>query len=387
MSAAAEWDAIGIERLQEVGSVKWSRFPGTIGAFVAEMDFGTAPVIADAMKASIDDGLLGYLPEPLEQRLRAACAAWQRDRYGWDVPAENVRSMPDVLTVLRVMISRYTPPGSKVVVPTPAYMPFLTIPPLLGREVVQVPMLLQDGRYVFDLDAIDAALADAGLLVLCNPYNPLGRVFERDELLALAEVVERHGARVFSDEIHAPLTMPGTRHVPYASLTEATAAHTITATSASKAFNMPGLRAAQVILSNAEDAASWDDAAAEASGAHPSTIGVLANAVAYESGGPWLAELVDYLDGNRRRFGELLAELIPDMGYVAPQGTYIALLDARRLGIEGSPADFFREHARVALTDGIACGEAGEGHVRIILATPRPILEEAVRRMAAALAR
>ncbi len=386
VARAEEWDAVGVERLREIGSLKWTAFPDTIGAFVAESDFGVAPAISEALHTMVDDGLFGYLPERLSRELAQATADWQRDRYGWDVPAEWVHPIADVLTALRMVITDFTPEGSKIVLPTPAYMPFLTIPPQLGREVVQVPMLEQDGRFVFDLDAIGAALDGAGLFILCNPYNPLGRVFERDELLALAEVVGRHDVRVFSDEIHSPLVLAGAKHIPYASLTPEAARHTITATSASKAFNLPGLKAAELIFSNADDDARWATDLAPRFGHGASNAGVIAGIAAFRDGAEWLDDVLDYLDGNRHRVGELIAELIPAMTYLAPEGTYIAWLDARDLGIEGSPAEFFREKAGVALTDGIACGEAGEGHLRMILATPRPILEDAVRRMAAALA-
>lgn len=386
MSAAEELDAIGIDRLRENGSLKWSVFPEAIGAFVAEMDFPAAPAVDAAIRDALDRGLTGYLPAAVRDRMADAVARWQRDRYGWEVPAERIRPVPDVLTALRTTIDFFTAPGSKIVLPTPAYMPFLTIPAMHDREIIEVPMLVDGGRAVYDLDGIDRALADGGgLLILCNPYNPLGRVFERAELEAVSAVVERHGARVFSDEIHAPLVFAPHRHVPYASTGPAAAAHTITAVSASKAWNLPGLKAAQVILTNDADAETW--ARPEVAWAEHGTanLGVVATTAAFDEGRGWLAETLDYLDGNRRVLGELLAAHIPAMGYRAPEGTYIAWLDARALGIEGSPAEFFREHAGVAMTDGLACGPAGEGHLRFILATPRPIIEQAVRQMADAL--
>lgn len=386
MSTVEEWDAISVDRLREIGSVKWSVFPEAIGAFVAEMDFPTAPAITDALKGAIDEGLTGYLPAAVRVRMTEATARWQHDRYGWDVSTERIRPVPDVLTALRATIDFFTAPGAKIVLPTPAYMPFLTIPAMHDREIIEVPMLVEDGRHVYDLDGIDRAFAaGGGLLILCNPYNPLGRVFERAELEAIAEVVERHGARVFSDEIHAPLVFTPHRHVPYASISPATADHTITAASASKAWNLPGLKAATVILSNDADAETWTRPEVAWAEHGTANLGVIATTAAFDDGRDWLAETLDYLDGNRRLLGDLLAEHIPGMGYRAPEGTYIAWLDARGLGIDGSPADFFREHAGVAMTDGIACGAAGEGYLRFILATPRPIIAQAVRQMADAL--
>lgn len=386
MSIETELDVMSIERLREIGSVKWTMFPGAIGAFVAEMDFGNAPAIKDALHKTIEDGLTGYLPPAVSAAMSAACAEWQKDRYGWDVPPARIRPLPDVLSGLRATIDYYTEPGSAIIVPTPAYMPFLSIPPMHNREIIEVPMRVEDGRYVFDLDGIDRAFAaGAGLLILCNPCNPLGRVYTREELLAVCEVVARHGGRVFSDEIHAPLVYTPHKHVPYASINETAASHTITAASASKAWNLPGLKAAQVILSNEEDATTWERPEVAWAGHGASNIGVIANTVAFNDSRAWLGDVVEYLDGNRKLLGELLAEHIPCMHYIQPEGTYIAWLDARELGIEGSPAEFFREKAGVALTDGIACGEAGEGFLRFIFATPRPIIERAVRQMARAL--
>ena len=388
MGTADDFDAITIERLREVGSYKWSAVPGAIGAFVAEMDFGLAPAIRTELAAALESGLTGYLPPALAQRMSEACARWQEDRYGWVVPAERIRPIGDVLTALHATIEHFTAPGSKIVLPTPSYMPFLGIPAQHGREVVAVPMVMEDGRFVLDLDGIERAFADGGgLLVLCNPYNPVGRVFTREELEAVAQIVSRHGGRVFSDEIHAPLVYAPHRHVPYASISPATAAHTITATSASKSWNLPGLKTAQIILTGEDDLEVWRTPAVSRAEHGASTLGIIANAAAYENGGGWLDDVLAYLDGNRRRLGALLAQDIPAMGYVPPEGTYIGWLDARGLGLDGSPADFFREKAGVALTDGAACGAAGEGYLRFILATPRPIIEQAVRQMAEALGR
>jgi len=387
MSTSSDFDAITIDQLRASGSYKWSTYPEAIGAFIAEMDFGVAPEISSALTRSVE-ALVGYPTPELVSAMSAATARWLRDEYSWDVPPERIRPVGDVLIAMRATIDHFTAPGSKIVLPTPAYMPFLKIPPMHDREIVEVPLLLEDGRYVFDLDGLDRAFADGGgMLILCNPYNPVGRVFTREELLAVSEIVERHGGRVFADEIHAPLVFAPHRHIPYASISQAAAGHTITSTSASKAWNLPGLKTAQVILSNDADAATWATPVVTRNELLASNPGIIANTAAYDDARDWLADTHAYLDGNRTLLGELLAEHIPAIGYTPAEGSYIAWLDARGLGIEGSPADFFREEAGVALTDGIACGAAGEGFLRFILATPRPIIEQAVRQMAAALAR
>ncbi len=380
-----DFDAITEDDLRAAGSVKWTRFPGTIGAFVAEMDFGVAPAIRDAIVASLDAGLTGYLPAKAISDLSEATAAWYRDHYGWDVPAERVHQVPDVITAFQTAIEHFSEPESAVIVPTPAYMPFLTVPEGIGRRVIEVPSIEVDGRWVMDLDGIAAAFDDGGgLLTLCNPHNPLGTVFTRDELVAVSELVEAKGGRVFSDEIHAPLVYAGATHIPYASISETAARHTLTAASASKAWNLAGLKCAQVILSNDADARAWQKFGAWAQHG-TATTGVLANIAAYTGGEAWLNEVVDYLDGNRRALAELVAEHLPRARVTMPEGTYIALIDLRGYGLEGDLGAWFRENAGVAMTDGAACGRAGVGYVRIIFATPRPILRTAVLQMAAAI--
>jgi cystathionine beta-lyase len=387
----ADFDLIDLARLRAVGSLKWTLYPDAIGAFIAEMDFGTAPVVTDALHAAVDAGAFGYLPQSLSDAMAQASAAWHRDYYGWDIAPQQIHPVADVLKALEVTIRHYSRPGAPVILPTPAYMPFLEVPPSLGREVIQVPLLQHAGVgsgggdagdvWQLDLEGIEAAYRAGGhLLILCNPYNPVGKVFRPDELLAVAEVVERHGGRVFSDEIHAPLVYSGARHVPYASLTAATAAHTVTSTSASKAFNLPGLKCAQIILSNDADAEVWEPIALMAShGA--ANLGVIANTTALTEGRPWLEAVIGYLDTSRYVLADLLAEHLPDVHYLPPSGTYIGWLDCRDLNLDVPPAQFFREHAGVALTDGAECGRAGVGFVRLVFATPRPILEEAVAAM------
>ncbi|MEN9620084.1 MAG: hypothetical protein RL499_277 [Actinomycetota bacterium] len=377
-SLFAAWDALLADELRAAGSMKWTLYPKTIGAWVAESDLGTAPAVTHALHAAIDGGQLGYLPRPLASEMGKATAEWMLDRFAWRIAPARVHPVADVITGLDVAITHYSRPGSAVIVPTPAYMPFLTVPARHGRSVIEVPLAHDGARETLDLDAIESALAaGGGLVVLCNPLNPGGRVFERAELEALSEVVERHGARVFADEVHAPIVFGEARHVPYASVSEAASAHSITTTSASKAWNLPGTKAAQVIITNDADEKTWQALGPGVShGA--STLGVIANTAAYRHGREWLDATVDYYDANRRLLGELLSERLPEVGYRMPDGTYIAWLDVSRLGLGDDAATVIRERSGLAVTDGRACGAAGAGHVRVILATPRPIVEQIV---------
>ena len=384
---SSRFDAITRDQLSRPSSRKWSLHPGTIGAWVAEMDFGTAPAVTAALHRAVDEGDLGYLSPHTTRRMAEATAQWLADDSGWQIPPENIHPVSDVMAALEVAITKFSPDGTGVIIPTPAYMPFLSFVPTLGRDVFEVPGLVEDGRWSHDLAGIDAAFhAGARTLILCNPQNPTGTAIGREELEAIAEIVDRHNGRVFADEIHSPLRYGTTPHIPYASLSAVTARHTITATSASKAWNLPGLKSAQLITSNPADEELYQIFGfAVLHGA--STPGVIAAAAAYSDGREWLTEVIEYLNVNRRVLAELLAEHLPDVVYTAPDATYIAWLDCTQLGIEGSIADFFRTEAGVTMTDGALCGAGYENHVRLIFAMPRPILEDAVIAMADAVRR
>jgi cystathionine beta-lyase len=267
-----------------------------------------------------------------------------------------------------------------VVVNTPAYPPFFEVVKVARRAIVEVPVVRDGERWTLDLDVIDAALrAGAGTVILCNPYNPLGRVFTRQELCGLAETVERHGARVIADEVHAPLIYGPFEHLSYSTVVEAAARHSVTIISASKGWNVPGLKCAQILLTNAADREIWDRQP-EMRSEGASVLGELANRVAYEEGQEWLREAVAYLDGNRGLLADLLGAHLPGVRYTIPEGTYLAWLDCRELGL-ADPAAFFLDHAKVAVSAGQAFGSRGAGHVRLNFGTSRAILTEIVERM------
>lgn len=383
-----DFDRIEEAALRAAGGLKWSAFPGSIGAFVAEMDFGIAPAVAAAMRQAIDDGRCGYPTPALSRELSSACAQWLQAHCGWQVDPGRIHGVGDVLGALEVMLHHFVPRDTAVVLPTPAYMPFRPLLESLGHRVTQVPHLRGADGWTMDLDGIEDALrGGAGLVLLCNPHNPTGRVFEAAELRALADVVERHGARVFADEIHAPLVLDG-RHLPYASVSEAAARHAVTAVSASKGWNLAGLKCAQLVLSSDADLDRWRGLSLFA-GHGVSGLGMIASTAAFREGGPWLEHVLAYLRRNRDLLSDWIAAHWPEAGYIAPQGTYLAWIDCRALPLPAgtSAARFFLREAQVALTDGRDCGEAGIGHVRMNFAMPRPLLRVALERMHAALAR
>lgn len=380
----AGFDNVTLEDVRGRGNAKWSRYgPDVLAAWVAEMDFPLAAKIRGALHEAIERGCTGYPPQPEETGLPRACADWLA-RGGLSVDPGQIRIVLDVLQGIILAIELYSRPGSAVVVMTPSYPPFFETVGVAGRKIVETPLSVSGQRPAFDLDAIYAALrAGAGTVILCNPYNPLGRVFRREELAALAEIVEAQGARVIADEVHAPLVYPGAIHVPYASVSAAAAAHSVTLTSASKGWNLPGLRCAQIVLTNEADIAPWDRLSHLRSGG-ASILGILANRVAYAEGQPWLDVVIGYLDGNRTLLADLLAAHLPRVGYTMPEATYLAWLDCRALGLE-DPAAFFLKHAKVAVRDGAGFGEPGRGWVRLTFATSRSILTRMIEQMGDAL--
>ncbi len=380
-------DSTTVPMLRARGSFKWTACgPDGLGAAVAEMDFGAAPPILDALAGLSAAANFGYLPPPLAGELAAACAEFMARRYGWQADPADIHPIPDVIKGLEVAITHFSRPGSPVILPTPAYMPFLIVPRFLGREILQVPML-DDGTGFFTMDweGIDAAFRAGGhLVIFCNPHNPLGRVFSQAEMTQLTAVVDRHGGRVFADEIHAPLIYPGQRHIPYASSSETAAGHTLTATSASKAWNLPGLKCAEVVLTNDADRQRWADMGMFAShGA--SNPGVVANIAAFRHGEPWLDEVLGYLDDSRRLLAALLRQQLPGVRYRPPDGTYLAWLNCTELDLPRSPGELVTERARITVVDGPAFGAGGAAAFRFNFATPQPILSQMVRQMASVL--
>jgi cysteine-S-conjugate beta-lyase len=371
------------DELRAGGSVKWNYAdPDVLPAWVAEMDVRPCPAVADALHDAIDRGVTGYPPMDDRTGLPEATADFLSGRFGWQVDPASVVSTGDVMAGVGLVLGYLCDPGP-VVVPVPSYPPFLSVVPVSGRELVPVPCLADDaGRPVLDLDAIGAALAaGARTVVLAQPHNPLGRAFTVEELTGLRDVVLRHGARVVSDEIHAPLVLPGARHVPYASV-EGTADHVTTVTAASKAWNIPGLKCAQLVAGNAADLARLRAVPLIANhGVSP--LGVAATIAAYRDAPVWLDGLIAHLDRMRALFGELLADRLPAVRWVPMEATYLAWVDARGTGL-ADPSKAALEHGRVLVNQGSTFGDGYDGWVRVNLATSAERLTRVVDRLATA---
>lgn len=375
------FDNITPESLRATGSVKWTTYPNTIGMFIAELDFGVPPVVTEALTKRATNGALGYLTGALADDLRDATAELMERDYGWSIKPESVYLFPDVLATMRETLRHLATEGP-VVVPTPAYMPFLGLPGEEGRELIEVPSTIVNGRWELDYEGIDSALSGGGLFVLCNPWNPVGRVLDRDELEKICEIVDMNNAYVFSDEIHAPHVFDGT-HIPYATISTTAANHTVTATSTSKGWNTPGLKNAQLIVG--EPFQEIIKAPAGLIERQISTVGVECAIAVYRDDSEWTKNVRDQLDQNRKTVTERINN-IPGLSTIRSEGTYIAWIDASGIADKvDSPAQFFREHG-VALTPGESCGKGYEDYLRLVYGTTTPILNEALDLMEQAVA-
>lgn len=375
--------SLTLDELRTRTSMKWRKYPeDVLPLWVAEMDVPTPEPVAEALIEAVRRGDTGY---PIGDAYAQALAGFARERWGWDgVTPERSAIVPDVMLGVVEMLKLVTEPGAPVVVNSPVYPPFYDFVSHLDREVVEAP-LGDDSRIDFDvLEAVFRKLAGEsrrGAYLLCSPHNPTGVVHTSQELERVAGLSNEFGMRVVADEIHAPLVAPADRFTPY--LTVPGAENGLSLMSASKGWNLAGLKAA-LAIAGPDSAAELAQMPEEVSHG-PSHLGVITHTAALRDGGDWLDALLSGLDANRALLADLLAAQLPAVTWHPGPGTYLQWLDCRALDLPEDPAAFFLEHARVALNSGIPFGTGGEGHVRINIATSPQILTEAVGRMAAAL--
>jgi cystathionine beta-lyase len=371
-----DWD-LDDATMRRTGSVKWTWQPGhVLPAWVAEMDVTPSAAIRAALADALQRNAFGYPARDDVTGLPEATAAFLQRRFSLTVDPRWVVLTGDVMAGVRLVLDTLCE-KAPVVVPVPSYPPFLEVPGVTGRALVTVPCR---GREL-DLDAIGDALAGgARTVLLSQPHNPLGRAFTVGELAGLRDVVLAHGARVISDEIHAPLVLDGARHVPYASI-EGTADHVTTVLAPSKAWNIPGLKCAQIIAGNGADLAALRTVPLVANHG-TSSLGIVAGVAAYTHGEPWLDAALVHLAAQREAFGSLLAQHLPHVSWIPMEATYLAWVDARGTRL-ADPAETALRDGQVMLHPGRLFGPGYDGFVRINLATSR----ERLTRIVTALAR
>lgn len=379
----AALDSADVTELRRRRSEKWSAYASDVlPMWIAEMDYPLAEPIRRALHDAVDRSDAGYAPTRADA-LAHAFAGFARRRLGWDVDPTGAFVVPDVHVGIAEFLRVLTDPGDGVVMHTPSYPPFYEMLDDLGRTLVAAPLRHTDGGWEIDLGALEAAFAaGARAYLLINPHNPTGRVFTEAELREVTALAERYAVPIIADEIHAPLVLPGARHVPLPALGGWAVESGVVFTSASKAFNIAGLKCA---LAVAESRAMRDALRRLPTSmtVQASLFGVIATEAAFTDGDEWLDAVIRRLDSNRTRLGELLARHLPGIGWAPHEASYLAWLDFRDLGFRDDPATVLADRGRVGLSPGPAFGEAGHGWARLNLGTSSELVEEAIRRIAA----
>jgi cystathionine beta-lyase len=379
----SHFDDLSLDELRGRQGAKWSRYaPDVLPAWVADMDFKAPEPIRAALEevAALDD--YGY---PWFREQNPAVDAYvelMARRHGWVLEPERIHTLADVLQGIQLFIELASEPGDGIVIQTPIYPPFLMMIDDNDRRLVDNPLGSAAEGYPLDIDGLRAAVDErTRILLLCNPHNPTGRVFTRSELEALGELAVERDLLILSDEIHQDLIYPGHEHLPIASLAPEFAERTVTLTSATKSFNIAGLRCAVIVFGSQRLAEQFHSIPRFALGG-VSSVGVRATANAWRHGQGWLDELMAYLDANRRHVESRVRSDLGPVTTELPESTFLAWLDCRDLEVGTAPAEFFHDKARVALNDGADFGPHGAGFVRLNFATSRAILDQILDRMA-----
>ncbi|HOU14905.1 MAG TPA: PatB family C-S lyase [Anaerolineae bacterium] len=365
--------------------IKWQAYDADVlPMWVADMDFAAPPPVIAALQARVAHGVFGYEARPLA--LLEAIVARLQQLYGWTVAPEAIVFLPGVVTAFNLAAQAFLAPGDGLLIQTPVYPPFLGAAATANAVTQGMELTLNaDGRYSVDFGLFEHTLTDrTRMFLLCNPHNPVGRVFRADELARMAELCLRHNLLICSDEIHCDLIFSGYRHIPIAALSPEIAARTITLMAPSKTFNIAGLHCSFAVIPDADLRRRYQ-AARRGVVETVNVLGYTAALAAYQEGQPWLDAVLRYLEANRDFVVAYVQEHMPGVTVAAPEGTYLAWLDCRAAGIPGNPHEFFLKQARVAMNDGATFGAGGEGFVRLNFGCPRALLEEGLERMRAAL--
>lgn len=355
--------------------------------WVADMDFKAPPEVLSALAAKVEHGVLGYPLEP--DSLYEAIMDWEKERHGFEFPKEAIHWSPGVVSGLAFCLTEFTNPGDGVIIQTPVYHPFYSVIEKAGRRLVKNPLKRVNGRYTFDLEQLESVITPTcRTLMLCSPHNPVARVWDREELEALADLAERKDLLVLSDEIHQDIVYSGSKHVCFASLSKEAADRTITLFAPSKTFNIAGLSSSVVVATNESLGARFASVPEMLHMDSLNALGLVAMEAAYRDGADWLDELLEYLEDSRDFTVKFLKERMPKAKMDKPEGTFVFWIDFRGYGFDGdSLRRFLVDEAGVALNNGADFGSEGDGFARLNIGTPRALLAEGLERIAQALER
>lgn len=376
---------------ENTGSVKYDArqyYFGTedvIPMWVADMDFRTPDFITGAMKKRADHPVYGYTIRT--DSYHDSVINWMKKRFGWNVHKNHIMYTPGIVSALNLCVMAYTDPGDKVIVQPPVYFPFFSAVTNKDRQLVYNLLVLKNGRYYMDLEDLQKKIDDkVKMIFLCHPHNPGGSVWTKDELAELGKICLKNNIIIVSDEIHADLVFPPHRHVPFATLSEEIRDITVTCTAPSKTFNLAGLNTSNLIIQNRELMVKFKQIMNRVHVGDGNIFGAVALEAAYDHGGEWLEQLLEYLHGNIDLVDEFITANIPEIKVIRPEATYMIWLDCRELGLEPKQLkDIFVYKAKVGFSDGPTFGPGGEGFQRMNIACPRSIVDEALDRMQKAL--
>jgi cystathionine beta-lyase len=372
-----------VEVLRQRRSAKWHTYPADVLPLtVAEMDFALAAPVRAALHEALERSDTGYaVPQP---DLGTAIATFAGQRWGWDVDPSAVTAVTDVGVGVLEMLRTVTRPGDGVVISPPVYPPFFDWLQEAGVALVEAPLAHTEAGWRLDLAALERAFSDGpAAYVLCNPHNPVGRVHEPDELAALVQLATKYNVTLISDEIHAPLVLPGATFTPLLTVPGA-AEIAVSVQSASKAWNLAGLKCAAVITGSARMRPLPEQFPPDLHW-RLGHFGVIATVAAYTDGTDWLERLLATLDQRRTQLGALLRERLPAVRWQPPEATYLAWLDCNAIGAGNEPRELFLDRGRVALEPGLSFGTPGSGYARLNFGTSAEIVDEAIARMAGAI--
>ncbi|WP_018897802.1 PatB family C-S lyase [Rhizobium sp. 2MFCol3.1] len=377
-----DFDAVHERR--GTGSSKWSKYPADIlPMWVADMDFPAAPEIVDAIRNRLEHPMLGY--GVARDELRARIVEDMASKYDWSITVDDIVFLPGVEPGFNMALKAMLEPGDGLVVQTPVYRPILNAAGHWGLVRNEVPLRATEQGYVMDVDPLASALARSRALLLCNPQNPTGKVFTKDELTEIAALCEKNDALIISDEIHCDLLFDGRRHMPIATLSKETANRTITLMAASKTYNIAGLKTAFAIVQNKEIRERF---AQSRLGMVDSVniLGLEATLAAYTHASDWKARMLAYIQANRDYLSEQVASRFPAIRLIKAEATFLAWLDCREMGLAPDPQAFFLERGKVGFSAGSEFGAPYGDYVRVNFGCPRSLLSEGLDRMERALA-
>jgi len=350
--------------------------------WVADMDFKVPSCITDALQKNVEHGIFGYSFAP--ESYFEAVQGWFRTHFQWDIRREWMAFSPGVVFALSTAIRVMTQPGAAVLVQPPVYYPFYSVIHNNGRQLVESPLIYEDGHYSIDFADFEQKIIDndVKLFILCSPHNPICRVWTENELKRVGQICHRHGVKVVSDEIHCDFTWPGHPHTPFIKAYPEMAADTIVCTAPSKSFNLAGLQTSNIIIPGASLRDAWQQEMLRINFHAPNSLGLRACQAAYEGGAQWLAECKAYMWKNMNYVRQFLAENIPQIKLVEPEGTYFAWLDCTGLGLSKEALDDLIIHkAKLWLDTGSLFGQCSEQFQRVVLACSRSVVEEAMKRL------